>query len=99
MLERISISSGMLVRAADGSRLGRVYASDWDRIWIRPRFRKTPRFAVPVSAVKSLKRGDVVLRGGSELLQPLTEAETQAHPPLISVRAISQEEQASLQPQ
>lgn len=97
MLERHSISAGMLVRAADGARLGRVYASDWERVWIRPRFRKTPQFAVPVSAVRSLKRGEVVLSGGSELLQPLTEA--QAHAPLVSVRPLSQEESATLHPE
>lgn len=85
------------MRAADGARLGRVYASDWECIWVRPRFRKTPQFAVPISAVKSLKHGDVILRGGSELLQPLTDAQT--HAPLISVRPLSQEEQATLRPE
>lgn len=94
LLERNSVSSGMLVRAKDGSRLGRVYASDWDRLWIRPRFRKTPVYTVPLSAVRSLKRGDVVLRGGSELLQPIAPGEKTI--PLISVRPLSLEEQHAL---
>ena len=84
----------MLVRASDGSRLGRVYASDWDRVWIRPRFRKTPQYSVPIKAVRSLKRGDVILRGGSELLEPIASAPENV--PLISVRPLSLEEQHAM---
>lgn len=94
MLERNSISSGMLVRGADGARLGRVYASARDTFWVRPRFRKKPRFTVPLSAVKSLHRGDVILRGGDELLTPI-DAELKPEP-LLSVRPLSRDEQSRL---
>lgn len=94
LLERNSISSGMLVRASDGARLGRVYASDWDRVWIRPRFRKAPAYSVPLKAVRCLKRGDVILRGGSELLEPINPDAPAV--PLISVRPLSLEEQHAM---
>lgn len=94
MLERNSISSGMLVRASDGSRLGRVYAAEWDRIWVRPRFRKAPQFTVPISALRCLKRGDVILRGGSELLEPINREAPAV--PLLSVRPLSRDEQTQL---
>lgn len=97
LLERNSISSGMLVRASDGSRLGRVYAIAGDAVLIRPRFRKDPRWAVELKAVKSLRRGDVILRGGSELCTPLDPA---THPaPTLSVRGLSLDEQHALSAQ
>lgn len=95
LLERNSIGSGMLVRDADGKRLGRVYAAGKDFFWIRPRFMKKPRWSVPISAVHSLQRGDVILRGGEDLL---TEIDPEHKPaePLLSVRGLSLEEQHSL---
>ena len=84
----------MLVRAADGSRLGRVYATTRDSFWVRPRFRKTPQYAVLISSVKSLAKGEVILRGGSELLVPIDPGSKPE--PLLSVRGLSGEEQAAL---
>ncbi|MFL5319700.1 MAG: hypothetical protein ACJ790_08575 [Myxococcaceae bacterium] len=95
LLERNSIGSGMLVRGASGERLGRVYAAGRDVFWVRPRFRKLPRFEVRLGDVRSLARGDVHLRAGSSLLTPIPDPKTPPEP-LLSVRPLSLDEQERL---
>jgi hypothetical protein len=68
MFDRKSIQSGMIVRAADGKRLGTVAACGKEFLHIKTGFVSKRIYRVRYADIREIRGGAVVLRGGLELL-------------------------------
>ena len=68
MLRRRSIQSGMIVRAANGARLGVVTACGNLQIYVRKGQLNPEKYAALYGEIEDLPRGEVILRRGNESL-------------------------------
>ena len=85
-MKRRSIQSGMIVRAANGSRLGVVTACGNLEFYLRRGLLNPEKYVAPYAEIEDLPRGDVVLRRGRESLSD--PANTKPDGPLTHTKPI-----------
>jgi hypothetical protein len=89
---RRSIQAGMVVRSADGSRLGVVTACSNAHFYLRKGCINAEKYAAPYAEIAGVRGGDLILRRGLESLIELSKAGVEGPlthtKPMLSIPAV-----------